>query len=273
MTGKDETLAALTAMGQAADDAIDLAEGALALAALGRPRVPLERYRAHLSELAAGVAPDATDAPAKAEAIAEVLFRRHGYAGDTETYDDLQNANLIRVIDRKRGLPVALSILYIHAGRARGWQVDGLNFPGHFLVRVADKDRAVICDPFHGGQVRSMGELREMLRAMAGSDAELSLEHFQPMANREVLLRLQNNIKLRQLQGGAHAAALGTLDAMLALAPNKAELWRESGLIHARQGHLGAAKAALERFLALDHGHAERHHIAAVLQDIKGRLN
>ena len=79
----------------------------------------------------------ATESRSPASEPAEILAERHRLLGDDQTYDDLENANLISVIDRRRGLPVALSILYIHAARRQGWPVEGSNFPGHFLIRLA----------------------------------------------------------------------------------------------------------------------------------------
>ena len=135
-----EAEAILAQIAASSDAEIDLAEGALALAAFERPQVPFARYRAHLAELAEEVAKDGArdleEGGERAALLARVLFGRYGYEGDRLTYDDLQNANLIRVIDRRKGLPVALGILVIHAARAQGWTMAGLNFPAHFLVRL-----------------------------------------------------------------------------------------------------------------------------------------
>jgi len=272
-----EVRALLRLAGDAPDDGIDLAGTALALAALDRPRVPLDRYRAHLSELAHEVAKCAADAPPGAEAAAsalrEVLAARHGYDGDRQTYEDLQNANLIRVIDRRKGLPVALGILYIHAARAQGWTITGLNFPGHFLVRLErDGDRAIL-DPFEGGRTRGVTELRALLKAVAGMDAELTPQHYRPVSDRDILLRLQNNIKLRHLGGQAIERALAVLDGMLLIAPRHAMLWRESGLLLARLGDFGGAVHSLETFMGLTSDEGLRHQTAVVLQRLRSRLD
>ena len=84
-------------------------------------------------------------------ALKSVLVSEYGYSGDTVSYDSLQNANLIQVIDRRKGLPITLGIIYIHAARAQGWDIDGLNFPGHFLLRIEDGVKRTIFDPFNGG--------------------------------------------------------------------------------------------------------------------------
>jgi len=134
-----EAEANLRHIGAAPDAPFDLARAALALATFERPRVGLERYHRHLDELAGDVAAAtvaATTPEARLEALNSTLIGAHGYSGDALNYDDMQNANLIRVIDRRKGLPVALGILYMHAGRAQGWPIEGLTVPGHFLLRL-----------------------------------------------------------------------------------------------------------------------------------------
>lgn len=276
MNTRQDALEALARVAAQDDDAIDLAETALALASLDRPRVSLDRYRDHLAELAAsvrGATPDDAGLDDCVAALNAALFERHGYQGDTQNYDDLQNANLMRVIDRKRGLPVALSILALHAGRAQGWALAGVNFPGHFLIRLDRGAGRAILDPFHGGRTLGTGELRALLKSTAGQDAELAPVHYAALGNRDILLRLQNNIKLRQIQAGQIEAAVSTLEGMLAFAPAKAELWREIGLLHARLGQVRAALGALERFTVLETGHDERFRIAALMQELKSKLN
>lgn len=278
MNTREEAEDILRRIAQEDDAAIDLAEGALALAALDRPRVGLGRYRDHLAALVSDVRTVVHDVRERtlescAAAVNTVLFNRHGYAGDSLTYDDMQNANLIRVIDRKKGLPVALGILFLHIARAQGWQAHGVNFPGHFLVSLEVAGERAILDPFAGGTVRQTDELRALLKSATGREAELEPHHYAPMANRDVLLRLENNIKLRQLRAGSEGAALATLNAMLLFAPRKAELWQEAGTINARLGNLKAAIDALEHALALGTGHAERYQVAALLQSLRTRMN
>jgi regulator of sirC expression with transglutaminase-like and TPR domain len=161
----------LRQVGSLADAEIDLAGTALALAALERPEVSLDRYHDHLARLTDAVAEQAARSPedveARVAALRAVLAEHYGYAGDTLTYDDLQNANLMRVIDRRKGLPVALGILYIGAARGLGWDIHGLNFPGHFLIRLNQAGERAILDPFNGGQTRTVMVLRDLLKAGA----------------------------------------------------------------------------------------------------------
>jgi regulator of sirC expression with transglutaminase-like and TPR domain len=263
-------------LGAAGEQPLPIAEAALALASFDRPRVDLARYRDHLRLLARDVARHAGESPdlaARARALNEIILLKYGYAGDDLTYDDLQNANLIRVIDRRKGLPVVLGILYIHAARAQGWEIAGLAFPGHFLVRLGEAAERLIIDPFHGGRICAAAELRELLKAMAGSDSELLPEHYAPVSDREVLLRLQNNVKARLLQGQRFEPALAVVDRMLLLAPDQPELWWEAGVLQARLGNLRAAVASFETFVALAPDGTARHQAAALLQQLKSQMN
>ncbi|HTT81374.1 MAG TPA: transglutaminase-like domain-containing protein [Stellaceae bacterium] len=255
---------------------LPIAEAALALAALERPRIGLARYRQHLAALARDVGRHAAAGAGlagRARAINEVILLKYGYTGDELTYDDLRNANLMRVIDRRRGLPVALGILYLHAARAQGWDCVGLAFPGHFLIRLADGAERLILDPFHAGRVCDAAVLRELLKAMAGQEVELVPEHYAPVADRDVLLRLQNNLKSRLLQLGRHEHALRIVETMLLLAPDLPGLWQEAGLLQADLGNLRAATQTFEEFIRRAPEGAARHQAAILLQQLKAKLN
>ena len=276
MNQSNEAKDILRRVGAGPDDGIDLAEAALALAALDLPHVSLEPYRRHLDQIAADVAAAWSDAAGMAErcaALREVVHTGHGYEGDSATYDDIQNANLMRVIDRRKGLPIALGILYIHAARRQGWDIVGLNFPGHFLVRLDCAGERIILDPFHRGRVCAAGDMRDLLKTMQGAAAELTSTHYRPVSDRDVLLRLQNNVKLRLIQLDQTARAAATVETMLLFAPGLHGLWREAGMMHAHAGNLGHAIAAFEAFLRHETGAAARQEVAAYLQRLRNRLN
>jgi regulator of sirC expression with transglutaminase-like and TPR domain len=269
---------ALGAIGAGADAAIDLAEAALLFAALDRGDGALDPYRAHLAEIArdvgAAVPPGAARNIARqARALARVMSDTHRYVGDTLTYDDPQNASLMRVIDRRKGLPVALAILYIHAARAQGWAATGINFPGHFLIRLESRGARVILDPFNGGVEREVADLRALLKQMAGLDAELRPEHYAPIGNRDTLVRLLNNIKLRAASAGDDRRAAEMVDRMLLIAPDELALLREAGMCHARLGNLRRATEALRGFIARSADGAEKREAESLLRQVRARLN
>ncbi|MET1028891.1 MAG: transglutaminase-like domain-containing protein [Dongiaceae bacterium] len=270
----------LRVIGAEPEQPIDVAEAALAFAAIDYPNEDLAVYREHLQLIGRDLQqlaqleditmddPDATLA-IRVDMLRNVLATRHGYRGDEASYDDLQNANLMRVIDRRRGLPVALSILYIHAARSQDWQIEGVNFPGHFMVRLRVGNRAAILDPFDQGATRSITDLREKLKSTAGEKAELRPDHSAAVSDRDILLRLQTNIKLRLVQEGELQRAADVVERMLWIAPDQAALWREAGLIQHRLGHLAGARFALLRFLTFDASANQRHQAARLLQEIE----
>ncbi len=260
----------------APDASFEIGEAALALASLDRPRVPLDRYRRHLGNLAedlSQLSAGCVSLEDRLAALNSVLVDKHGYSGDQQNYEDLQNANLIRVIDRKKGLPVALGILYINTARAQEWEIVGLAFPGHFLLRLGEGPDRLVMDPFHAGAARQTHELRDLLKAMSGNDAELQPEHYAEVSDREILLRLQNNIKLRLIQQNDAAGAEAVVARMLLLAPEQTALWWESGVLNAQAGQLQAAIAAIESFIKLDTRPQPRQEAALFLKKLRDQLN
>lgn len=271
-------VAALKAAGTRGDDAIDLADTALLLGALDRPAPQLARYRAHLATLTDEVRRSIAGLPDLSAALVRVnnvVFFQHGYHGDETTYGDPRNANLLDVIDRKKGLPVALAIVFLHAARAAGWTVRGLNFPNHFLVRVEDGDARLIVDPFHRGARLGPTELRGLAKALFGLDTELRPEFFEEVSDRAILLRLQNNLKTRALAAGMIDRAYEVLTRQMWIAPDVPDLWHEAGVLEAKRGNIRAAIQALETHLGrvditdIDGRTASQH----LLAELRGRLN
>ncbi|MFZ5778808.1 MAG: SirB1 family protein [Pseudomonadota bacterium] len=256
---------------------LDLLEAALALAVARRGDAPdLAPFRQHVASMAGDLADLVRRRGASPEALSEIVARSYGYRGDTDTYDDLQNADLLRVIERRQGLPVALSILYVHVARRQGWEAEGLAFPAHFLIRVGIDGARHVVDPFHDGAVRDAAELRDLLRRVTGSQAELSPQHFDPVSDRDVLLRLENNVRLRLGQREDWAGAACSLDRMLAVAPDRPELLFEAGQLNARLDKRRAAIAAFQRFLDIDGAGGDaalRLRAQTLLQELRRGLN
>lgn len=256
------------------DETIDLGEAALALAAYERPSVRRDIYPAVLAALRQAVAAqagDAADAATRAAALTGVVVGEYRFRGDDrdETIDGL---DLMRAIDRRRGPALTLGILYLHIARALGWAMEPLSFPGHFLLRLDDADgHRIILDAFDGTLLLDAAELRARLKALVGHEAELAPEHYAPLSNRAVLLRLQNGIKFRLLREGRLERALRTVEAALLFAPEHLPLWREAGMMHLRLGDLPSAIAALEEFVARAPDSVARHRIGVLLQELRGR--
>ena len=279
---------ALDAIGQLPDVEIDIAGAALQFARIDAPGADWHAASAHLSELARDAVAMSHDIPrhdvaARAGALAGLITGRHRYSGDVETYDDPANANLLHVIGRRRGLPVALGILWLHCAPAAGWPAHGLDFPGHFLIALqaecphgklrALEPNAIVLDVFAGGVPLGARDLRGLLKRNEGADAELRPGVLQPMPARGVLLRLQNNIRARREAAGDLPAALACVEDMLRIAPDTAMLWRDAAVLNQRLERVAAALRCYERFLDIvPQGDAAARTRAAV-EELRSRLN
>ena len=278
MKGRTHSEDVLRRVGDGPENEFDIASAALHLAALSRTRPDLAPFETHLAqlgqELSETFAKSADESlTAAAQALTNVLVVLNDYRGDDQTYDDLQNADLMNVIERRRGLPVALGILYIHSARSQGWHAHGLNFPGHFLVALEKNSERAIIDPFHEGVSRTPNELRELLKLVAGQDAELSTEMFTPASDRAVLLRLQSNIRLRLVQMRRFEKAVKVVESMLLFAPDQSEIWRDLGMLNAQLGNLSAAIKAFESSIKHENIGSRRQETTALLQALQRRMN
>lgn len=278
--------AALDAIGQVPDVELDIAGAALQLARIDAPEADWESAQQHLSDLArdaVALARDMVrqDVAARAGALAGLITGRHNYHGDLETYDDPANANLIHVINRRRGLPVALGILWLHCSRAIGWPAHGLDFPGHFLLAIEGAPvkgrppttRQIVLDVFAGGIPQNAKDLRALLKRVKGPNAELRPGVLTPMSARRVLLRLQENIRSRRLAAENMDGALACTQDMLRIAPDVAGLWREAAQMHQRLDQVTAALRCYTRLLDLvpEGDTAIRTRIA--MDELRSRLN
>jgi regulator of sirC expression with transglutaminase-like and TPR domain len=258
----------LKRLGESGDGPHDIAEAALMLASLDHPGEALEPSRAHLRHIRDAMqaeVPRIRRVGDGAAAVANLLSVQLGYDGDRTTYDDPQNADLMAVIVRRRGLPVALGILYIHAARAAGLGACGLNTQGHFVVRFRHRHDDVTVDPFNGGAVMVAGQADPR-----ASDAALA----QPVGDSDVLLRLTNNLKIRALDQGNHERGLELARRMVLLGPRRPELWFDLGRINEAVGILGAARQAYETCLEFALRGQTMHNEAVLsLTHLKRRLN
>jgi regulator of sirC expression with transglutaminase-like and TPR domain len=273
-----EPRAALTAIGQLTDAEIDIGSAALQLARVDAPGADWQAAARHLSDLVQGIlkraaALDREDLPGRAAALADLLVGEFGYSGDLETYDDPANANLIRVIERRRGLPVALGVIWLHTARAAGWGSHGVDFPAHFLIALDGHKTQVVLDVFNRGQIMSARELRTLLKRIEGEKAELRPGLLQPMSTRRVLLRLQNNIMTRRLEAGDLRGGLRCTEDMLLIAPDQAELWRQAGIMNQRLEQVAAARDCYQQFLELVPQGPVANSVRTQLDILKSMLN
>ena len=173
--------------------------------------------------------------PEPLSALLEVLFVEDGYLGETLEYDDPTNSFLDRVVARRRGLPITLSLLTCEVARRCGMQAHGIAFPGHFLVGVpadiAGEPELVVVDPFHGGRLLSPDALEEQLFRLTGQRLELTAEHLRPASPTAVLVRMLQNLRGSYLRRQEPASLARVLSRLLLLRPN-------DGMLHAERAQL-----------------------------------
>ncbi|MBT5185416.1 MAG: hypothetical protein HOH19_14085 [Kordiimonadaceae bacterium] len=230
----DKQIEYLRGVGTTPEEDIDVAETALILASLDRPGVSLQKYHHHLQIIKYDIdseANEALSAEDRAKALVEVMWGRHEYKGDDGFYDDIQNANLMSVIDRRKGLPISLGILYLHAARSQGWNAEGVNFPAHFLIRIFGEQDQIILDPFHKGKIMTAHDLRELVGTISGGATPLEQWHHAPLGKRAILVRLLNNIKIRCLNVSDFDLAMNALKRTIYIDPEKIVHKYELGML------------------------------------------
>ena len=248
---------------------IELDRAALEIAALDHPAAELDRYLDLLEQVADRLRTrdhTARTPGERAEALADVLAVEFGFEGDRETYDDLANGDLIQVIDRRRGLPVALSILYVALARRVGWVAHALNTPRHVLVGVG-QPRALLIDPFNRGEFVDREQLASLLLRSGG---RLDPEHVAPMGPRAVLVRLLMNQATRAEQAGRLDRALTVMERITTVAPAHSLGWWERARLERALGDAHAARLSLSSMLETTRDPDLRTHVMSALDALAG---
>ena len=259
------------------DEEIELDLAALELAALDHPDASLDPYLDTLEEMAEDLQATgrgSRGAGERADALARVIAGQYGFRGDRDTYDDPANADLMSVIDRRLGLPVSLSILYVALARRADWEADALGTPGHVLVSVGplQPDRALLIDPFNRGAAVGADQLASLLAGALGEGVAPAPEHVAPMSNRAVLVRLLTNQATRAEQAGRSRRALELQRRITTVAPAYPHAWWERARLELRSHDVGAARGSLGAMLATTRDPAIRLQIGAALDAIAGSV-
>jgi regulator of sirC expression with transglutaminase-like and TPR domain len=256
----------------ASDENVDLAEAALLIAAEVYPGLDVGDYLGRLDRLAAQARPLVTAASSdeqRVEALNRFLFVDQGFAGNRADYDDPKNSFLNEVIDRRKGIPITLTLVYTEVARRLDLPVLGVGFPGHFLAKYSGRDEIII-DAFFG-QVLSKEQCRDRLRALFGARAELQPHHLRPATVRETLVRMLSNLKHVHLKTKELEPALSYTQRILLVRPDDPYEIRDRGLLYAQLECYGAAQADLARFLELAPGDETADTIREHLVEV-GRL-
>ncbi len=233
---------------------IDLAEASLVLAqCVAYPDLDTVLYHDRLNALTTA-AQEAVfahaSAPARAEALANFLFVQQGFTGNTLNYSDPRNSFLPDVLERRLGIPISLSVLYIIIAQRLRIPAHGVGLPGHFVVGIVDQMGLLWLDPFNEGVWLSEKDCRRLVTETAGIEAHLFDEAWlHPTAVDQILIRMLNNLRLIYMQRQKWSLVRRTVRLLRLLQPQATELWRDEGLVELQMGNFARAMSLLETYL------------------------
>ena len=261
---------------------IDLARACLLIAADAYPGLDVDGYLGEIERLAArlrGRLPPGGGAEQRVLALNQFLFDDLGYSGNAGNYYDPRNSFLNEVIDRRTGIPITLSVLYLEIGRRIGLGLEGVSFPGHFLVRLRLRGAMLVLDPFSGGEALSEADLRERLQRVIPESAAgaapveaLPLDPFlEPAGKRQILARLLRNLKGIYRDADKPQRLLEVLNRMLVVAPEAHGELRERGLLYQRLECYRAALKDLQDYSALEPEAPDIDDVRAKLVELSAR--
>jgi regulator of sirC expression with transglutaminase-like and TPR domain len=242
-----------SALAALSDERIDVITGALLIAKDEYPGLDVERERSRLDELAKPLGRlDGLDAAEQATLVSEYLFGECGFRGNSEDYYDPKNTFLNDVLDRRRGIPISLSVVYAEVAKRGGVVANGIGFPGHFLVRIeSESSGPIVVDPFGCGRIVGPGALDSLLERAHRRARKVDRSLLQPAPPRAVLVRMLMNLKGIYASRGELARLLVVLSRILELEPDSPNDRRDRGLIAMRLGSPRVAESDLRRYLEL----------------------
>ncbi|HEY6998162.1 MAG TPA: transglutaminase-like domain-containing protein [Candidatus Binatia bacterium] len=230
------------------EEAVDLGHAALTIGLSVNPHLDIPAYLQRIDQFAREVADrrdPAGDVYHALAALNHVLFRQHGFDGNRDDYYDPRNSFLSEVLDRKIGIPISLCVLYMEVARRTSVPVEGIGFPGHFLVKCSDGEEAIFIDPFHRGKIKITEDLGPMLEKLYGRKVALRPQFLQAVGKKQILKRMLANLKAIYLRNNSVTEALSIFDHLIILDPAGAEDIRDRGSLYL---HMGCFRQAHEDF-------------------------
>ena len=263
------------------EEAIDLAEAALLIATHAYPDLDVAHHLTRIEELAKTLEsrfqPD-SDPSQRILALNQYLFAELGFAANEKDYYDPRNSCLNEVLDRRVGIPITLSLLYMEIGARIGLPLEGVSFPGHFLVKCALPEGTVVLDPYAGGVSLGAADLQKRLRDGRGDEVSSAIVDgmLNAAGKKEIVLRLLRNLKAIYLRSQQFDRALPIMHWIIATAPDHPPELRDRGMIYQELECSRAALADFERYLELSPGCDDRDEIRGRIVELQrqsARLN
>jgi regulator of sirC expression with transglutaminase-like and TPR domain len=253
---------------------IPLDEAALAIAEEEYPHLARAAYLARIDALAERAVarlggPGRRGASPALRALRETLFDEAGFRGNDQDYYDPRNSFLNEVLDRRLGIPISLSVVFLSVARRIGLPVEGVAFPGHFLVKHEAAGRELFIDPYRGGEILTAEDCQERWRAQAQGRGSFEPRFLEAASARQILARMLHNLKRIYGEAGDDVRTLWVVDRLLLLFPGDHGERRDRGLLSARLGGRAAALADLEAYLAAEPGAADAAEIQGLAAELR----
>jgi len=255
---KGEARAKFTEMVARNESDLELDRAALLIAAEEYPHLDVEKYLDQVGAFAelARARDDLYASPlSRIMRLGSLLFDELGFRGNVENYFDARNSFLNDVIDRRTGIPITLSVLYLEIARRIGLKLFGVGMPGHFIVKFVDDEHEILIDPFNGGRLLSEEKCREMIEEMYGGEMKFHPAFLYAVTKKQILTRMLQNLKGIYARAGERHKALEAIERALIIhsgggeGPDAANEIRDRGLVYSGMGRYAMAMADLEEYL------------------------
>lgn len=233
------------------DGRIDLGRAALSIARWPYPDLDAEAYLERLDGLARAVdgTRRSTDELGRLHRLREYLFVEQGFAGNREEYYDPRNSFFNDVLDRRRGIPITLSLVLMEVGKRLGLAIEGIGLPGHFIAGARLGDSQILLDPFNGGALLTPEDCEQLVGTVLGREVTLSADHYVAISSRQFLTRMLTNLKGAYWRREQWESVVGAIDRLLALNPKAVTEWRDRGVAWSNLGEVRRGLGDWERYL------------------------
>jgi len=204
------------------------------------------------------------------ESLNEVLFVQEALRGIVDDFNDPRNSYLNEVLDRRQGTPISLSVIYIEVARRMNFEVQGVGFPGHFIVKCRSQEREILIDPFHMGRVLSLEDCQEMLDRVYGGSVPVQPAYLKAMEKRAMATRMLFNLKGIYYQAEEYNKALAVVERILMLHPGTLSEIRDRGLLHMQTSLFSQALADLEYYVKKASSPEDLAYVEAHIKTLRG---
>jgi regulator of sirC expression with transglutaminase-like and TPR domain len=254
------------------DCAIPLAETALLMACEEYPQLEISPYLDQLDAMASAVRSKmrSSDSPMQTiDHINGVLFDELGFRGNRENYYDPRNSFFNDVLERRVGIPITLSAVYLEVARRLPFPISGVGMPSHFLVKYADRSQEIFLDPFNHGSIVTREDCARRLSESFGGSVEFTERFLDAVTHRQILLRMLNNLKAIYVEARSFDKSLAMVDMLLLIEPDDPLQYRDRGLLHRQLRHFSRAARDIEQYLKMVPEAKDKKEMREQLQDLR----